>query len=72
MRGQVRRGEKGSAILFWQCERRKLARGLEGRSVLEQEGKPVYETIPLGRLRSYAYTVFNAEQCDGSSYQTAM
>ena len=63
--GQVRRGEKGSAILFWQFETRKLARDRDGQPVLDQEGKPVYETTPLDRPRSYPYTVFNAEQCDG-------
>ena len=63
--GQVRRGEKGSAILFWQFETRKLARDRDGQSILDQEGKPVYETTPLDRPRSYPYTVFNAEQCDG-------
>ena len=65
--GQVRRGEKGSAILFWQFEARKLARDSHGKPVLDGEGKPVYETIPLDRPRSYPYTVFNAEQCDGLS-----
>ena len=63
--GQVRRGEKGSAILFWQFETRKLARDRNGRPVQDEEGQPVYETVPLERPRSYPYTVFNAEQCDG-------
>ena len=63
--GQVRRGEKGSAILFWQFETRKLARDQDGRPVLDEDGKPAYEIAPLDRPRSYPYTVFNAEQCDG-------
>ena len=63
--GQVRRGEKGSAILFWQFEARKLARDRHGTPILDGEGQPVYETLPLDRPRSYPYTVFNAEQCDG-------
>ena len=57
--GQVRRGENGSAILFWQFETRKLARDRNGRPVQDEEGKPVYETVPLERPRSYPYTVFN-------------
>ena len=63
--GQVRQGQKGAAILFWQFETRKLARDRNGRKVLDEEGKPVYQTIPLDRPRSYPYTVFNAEQCNG-------
>ena len=63
--GQVRRGEKGSAILFWQFETRKVARDRDGRPVLDGDVKPVYETVPLDRPRSYPYTVFNTEQCDG-------
>ncbi|MYE06166.1 MAG: DUF1738 domain-containing protein [Chloroflexi bacterium] len=62
---QVRRGQKGASILFWQWESRKLARDGAGRPVLDEEGKPVYETVPLDRPRSYPYTVFNAEQCSG-------
>ena len=63
--GQVRRSEKGSAILFWQFETRKLAHDRNGKPVLDEDGKPVYETTPLDRPRSYPYTVFNAEQCNG-------
>ena len=63
--GQVRRGQKGASILFWQFETKKLARDGSGRPVLNEEGKPVYETTPLARPRSYPYTVFNAEQCTG-------
>ena len=63
--GQVRRGQRGSTVLFWQWEMRKLARDAAGRKVLDEEGKPVYETTPLVRPRSYPYTVFNAEQCNG-------
>ena len=63
--GPVRRGEKGSAILFWQFETRNLARDRKGQPILDEEGTPVYETTPLVRPRSYPYTVFNAEQCDG-------
>ena len=63
--GQVRRGEKGSAILFWQFETRKLARDRKGQPILDEEGQAVYETTLLDRPRSYPYTVFNADQCDG-------
>lgn len=56
--GQVRRGENGSAILSWQFETRKLARGRAGRPVPYEDGKPVYEyeTIPLDRPRTFPCT----------------
>ena len=63
--GQVRRGQRGSSILFWQWETKKLARDGSGRPVLDEEGKRVFETVPLERPRSFPYTVFNAEQCNG-------
>lgn len=63
--GQVRRGEKGTAILFWQFETKKLARDDQGHPLLDDQGRPVYEVRPLPSPRVYQYTVFNAEQCDG-------
>ena len=63
--GQVQRGEKGCAILFWQFETKRLARGPEGKPILDDEGKPVYEIQPLASPRAFTYTVFNAEQCNG-------
>ncbi len=65
MGGQVRRGEKGSAILFWRFETRKPARDAQGRPVLDEHGKQVYDVKPLAVPHSIPYTVFNAEQCDG-------
>ena len=63
--GQVRRGQKGCAILFWQFETSKLARDSAGKPLLDGKGRPVYETKSLASPRVYRYTVFNAEQCDG-------
>ncbi len=63
--GQVRRGEKGCAILFWQFEAKRLARDRQGKPLLDDKGQPVYETRALPSPRVYQYTVFNAEQCDG-------
>ena len=68
--GQVLRGEKGTQVLFWQFEARKLARDRAGRPVLDKEGRPVYETKALSRPRVYPYTVFNAEQCKGLPART--
>ena len=63
--GQVRRGERGCQILFWQFEIRKRALDAEGKPLRDEDGKPVYEAKPLASPRVYRYTVFNAEQCDG-------
>ncbi len=63
--GHVRRGQKGCSILFWQFETKRLVRDERNQPVLDDSGRPVYETKPLPRPRVYQYTVFNAEQCAG-------
>ena len=63
--GQVRRGERGCAILFWQFERRRQARDAAGRPVVDGQGRKVYESVRLRRPRVRRYTVFNAEQAGG-------
>ena len=63
--GQVRRGQKGASIIYWEWERRKLARDGGGKPVLDEKSRLVYEVTKLERPRSYMYTVFNAEQAGG-------
>ena len=63
--GQVRRGQKGASIIYWQWEKRRLARDGGGKPVLDEKGQPAYEVAKLERPRSYMYTVFNAEQASG-------
>ena len=64
--GQVRKGEKGTRILYWHFEDRRVVRDrLDGTPVLNEQGQPVYESRALSSPRVYTYTVFNAEQCDG-------
>ena len=70
MGGHVRRGEKGTQILFVQTETRRMARDKNGKPILDKEGKPVYETRALEHRRVYPYTVFNAEQCEGLPART--
>ena len=65
--GQVRRGQKGASIVYWQWEARRLARDGEGKPVLDDKSQPVYEVAKLEWPRSYMYTVFNAEQASGLS-----
>ena len=43
---------------------KRLARDWEECPVLDEEGKSMYETVPLDRPRSYSNTEFKAEQCD--------
>ena len=50
--GQVRKGEKGSVVVFWKW------------FVSEDEDTGKKKTIPMLRY----YTVFNVEQCDGIDY----
>ena len=63
--GQVRQGERGTAILYWKFETRREVTDRAGRPVLDARGKPVYETTPRLTPLVRRYTVFNAEQCDG-------
>ncbi len=63
--GQVCRGERGSQILYWDWEKRRVARDRNGKPVLDEQGQPAYETRPREVPFVYRYTVFNAEQCDG-------
>jgi len=63
--GQVRRGQKGASIIYWQWEKRQLARDSAGKPVLDDNSQPVYQVAKLERPRSYMYTVFNAEQTTG-------
>lgn len=62
---QVRRGEKGTRILYWHFEDRRLAKDRNGLPLLDNKGNPVFETRALPAPRAYTYTVFNAEQCQG-------
>ncbi len=63
--GQVRRGQKGASIIYWQWERKQAERDANGAPRLDGEGRPVYHTTKLERPRTYMYTVFNAEQAGG-------
>ena len=46
--GQVRKGEKGTRILYWHFEDRRIVRDrLDGTPILDEKGKPVYESRTL-------------------------
>ncbi len=65
MGGHVRRGERGSQIVYWQFEAKERLRDANGRPAVDPQGEPLYRTRPLAAPRVRTYTVFNAEQCGG-------
>ena len=62
--GQVRKGERGTQVLFFTDRERVAVKDPEGKPVKDQDGKQVYQE----RKREYPaikqYTVFNVEQAD--------
>src|SRR2546423_1906411 len=56
--GQVRRGERGRLVVFWQLDR--VVTDKDGEETVERRSTPI--------LRHY--TVFNAQQCDGLDIPT--
>ena len=63
--GQVRKGEKGTQVLFFTDRTRKTEKDAQGKPVKDPDGKQVYQeerrSFPVVRQ----YTVFNVEQADG-------
>ena len=57
---QVKKGEKGSPIVFWQFTGEKVKKDRNGKPVKDKNGKPVKEKFKLSRPRLYRSTVFNA------------
>ncbi|KAI5912224.1 zincin-like metallopeptidase domain-containing protein [Thauera sp. 2A1] len=62
---QVRKGEKGTPVQYWQFSEEQVRRDEAGRPVLDGDGEPVKQTVQLERPRVFFATVFNAEQIDG-------
>ena len=60
--GNVRRGEKGSLIWYWQKRWLKLAHDDRGNTILDEDGNPKAEWIdrPFAAL----HTIFNVEQTE--------
>ena len=63
---QVRKGSKGTPILYWKFTEEQKVTDEQGQPVLNPEtGKPKTLTVSLERPRSFMAVVFNAEQIDG-------
>ena len=63
--GQVRRGEKGTQVLFYQNRTEQPAKDEEGKIRKDKDGKTIYEEAENVRAVMRQYTVFNVEQTDG-------
>ena len=65
MGGQVRRGEKGTQVLFYQNRTEQPAKDETGKIRKDKEGKTIYEETENARPVMRQYTVFNVEQTNG-------
>lgn len=63
---QVRKGEKGSHIVYWKFSDEKKATDDQGKPIIDPEtGKQKTIQVQLERPRSFTAVVFNASQIDG-------
>ena len=63
--GQVRKGEKGTQVLFFTKTNSRAAKDEEGKTRKTKEGKTIYEEQQRETPVVKQYTVFNVEQADG-------
>ena len=63
--GQVRRGEQGTKVLFYQNRTEQPAKDETGKIRKDKEGKTIYAEAENVRPVMRQYTVFNVEQTDG-------
>ncbi|GAB6053098.1 hypothetical protein JCM17960_19180 [Magnetospira thiophila] len=62
---QVRKGEKGTPVEYWQWTEKKPLLDATGAPVLDEAGQPRHVETRLARPRVFYATVFNAAQIDG-------
>ena len=63
--GYVRRGEKGTQILFFDTQKIVPAKDDQGKPKLNEAGDPLYTILQRPKPFIRVYTVFNAEQTEG-------
>ncbi len=61
----VRRGSKGTKIMYWKFREERKATDEQGRPILDENGKPRMVTVELERPRAFHAVVFNGQQIDG-------
>lgn len=63
---QVRKGSKGTHIVYWKFTEDRKATDAQGKPVIDPEtGRQKTITVQLERPRAFTAVVFNAEQIDG-------
>lgn len=62
---QVRKGERGTKIIYWKFHDEQPMKDEQGRPVLDDQGQPRKIRAELERPRVFTAVVFNAEQIDG-------
>ena len=63
--GQVRKGERGTQVLFFTDRTARAAKDEQGKALKDQDGKTIYEEAQRAHPICKQYTVFNVEQADG-------
>ena len=63
--GQVRKGEKGTQVLFFTDRNSRVAKDEKGQTMKNREGKTIYEEQKREKPICKQYTVFNVEQAEG-------
>ena len=63
--GQVRKGEKGTQVLFFTDRNSRAAKDEQGKTLKNKEGKTIYEEQKREKPICKQYTVFNVEQAEG-------
>ena len=63
--GQVRKGEKGTQVLFFKDKTARAVKDEHGKPVKDENGKTVYDEQQRAFPVCKQYTVFNVEQADG-------
>ena len=63
--GQVRKGEKGTQVLFFTDRNSRVAKDEKGQTMKNKEGKTIHEEQKRETPICKQYTVFNVEQAEG-------